>query len=52
MKKLQMSGDMAVKCYRIRRDDTINIMIVASGLSIQKFKGFGTRKTVGERTIY
>lgn len=52
MKVLRMSGDVVVKNYRVRRDDTINIMIVASGLSIQNFKGFGTRKTVGERTIY
>ena len=52
MKVLRMSGDVVVKNYRVRRDDTINIMIVASGLAIQNFKGFGTRKTVGERTIY
>ena len=52
MKVLRMSGDVVVKNYRVRRDVPINIMIVASGLAIQNFKGFGTRKNVGERTIY
>ena len=51
MKVLRMSGGVVVKNYRVRRDVPINIMIVASGLAIQNFKRFGTRKTFGERTI-
>ena len=51
MKMLQMSDGAVAKNCRVRNYVALYIMIIASGLAIQNFKGFGTRKTFGARTI-